>query len=83
MTYLTSFLTGSVAFLKSREELKEVCYMKLDPDEELWSYDVSTLFRSVQIHKVLEVIMNWRRTAPWVREHHWNLMTSSNYWFFA
>ena len=40
----------------SSEFAKEVHEIKLDPDEELRSYNVSTLFMSVPIDKVLEVI---------------------------
>ena len=40
----------------SNEFVKEVQEIKLDPDEEFQSYDVSVLFTSVLIDKALEVI---------------------------
>ena len=39
----------------SNEFAKEVQEIKLDPDEDLQSYDMSKLFMSVLISKVLEV----------------------------
>ena len=40
----------------SNEFVKEVCEIKLDPDEQLQSYDVSALFTSVPVDNALEVI---------------------------
>ena len=40
----------------SNEFVKEVQEIKLDPDEELQSYDVSVLFMNVLIDKALGVI---------------------------
>ena len=58
LTVVLSPLVGKTdQYVKnSNEFVKEVCEVKLDPDEELQSYDVSALFTSVPIDKALEVI---------------------------
>ena len=40
----------------SKDFVRDVREIRIEPDEELWSYDVSSLFTSVPVNKVLEVI---------------------------
>ena len=60
----------------SNEFAKEVQEIKFEPDEELQSYDVSALFMSVPIDKVLKVIKaKLEENKHKMREHCWKLTT--------
>ena len=58
LTTVLSLLIGKTEhhMKNSSEFAKEICEIKLDPDKELRSYDVSALFTSVLINKALVVI---------------------------